>query len=139
MFTIKRNTLSAEEFYHIFQAVGWTPPSIDQVAKALENTICSFAVYDDGKVIAMSRLLGDTAMSFYIKDFAVLPEYQAKGVGRILMEQIQLYIRERLPKDWKVSLELISTHGKEGFYSKFGFGIRPNENDGAGMFMMIEP
>lgn len=33
----------------------------------------------------MARLLGDKAMSFYIKDFVILPEKQARGNGKMLM------------------------------------------------------
>lgn len=38
---------------------------------------------------------------------------------------------------WAVSLELISSKGRETFYEKFGFEQRPCVWDGAGMFKMI--
>ena len=45
----------------------------------------------------MARLLGDSAMSFYIKDFAVIPSYQGKGVGKNLMEALEQYVKECKP------------------------------------------
>lgn len=46
-------------------------------------------------------------MSFYIKDFAVIPSYQSRGVGNLLMESLERHIRESISSDWAVSLELI--------------------------------
>jgi GNAT superfamily N-acetyltransferase len=136
---IKENRLTSTEFNFLFNSVGWMAPSEDQTAKALKHTLCTFSVFDDNTLVGMGRLLGDCAMSYYVKDFAILPHYQGKGIGRKLMEYMISYIKKQLPRGWKVSLELISTKGKEGFYSKFGFEVRPNDSDGAGMFMMVEP
>ncbi len=85
----------------------------------------------------MVRLIGDGGMSFYIKDFAVLPEYQGKGAGQMLLMALQKYLLEHIEKDWAVSLELISTKEAVEFYKKHGFEERPCEWDRPGMFKMI--
>ena len=103
----------------------------------MTGTFASFVVYDGDKPIGMARLIGDGGMSYYVKDFAILPAYQGKGVGRFLMEHLQQYIYDRLEPGWAVSLELISSKGNESFYKKFGFEERPCEWDGAGMFKML--
>jgi UDP-N-acetylglucosamine 2-epimerase (non-hydrolysing) len=69
----------------------------------------------------MVRLIGDGGMSFYIKDFAVIPSYQYKGVGTLLLESLEKYIRESVSSEWAVSLELISTKEAVSFYKKKGF------------------
>lgn len=76
-------------------------------------------------------------MSFYIKDLAVLPEFQSKGVGRLLIEAIERFIREQVSPGWAVSLELISTKEAVPFYKRMGFEERPCEWDGPGMFKML--
>lgn len=134
---VVENALSARQFRELFESVGWDAPGLDQIERALENTPVSFCVYDGDRPVAMARLLGDCGMSYYIKDLAVRPEYQGRGVGRMLMEAIDGYIRSRLPEGWAVSLELISAKGKEPFYEKFGFKQRPCDWDGAGMFKML--
>jgi predicted GNAT family N-acyltransferase len=96
-----------------------------------------FSLYEDNELIGMARILGDKAMSFYIKDFVILPEKQNKGNGKILMNTIIATIKNKLSNGYKVSIELISSKGKEEFYEKFGFEKRPCDYDGAGMFMMI--
>lgn len=73
-------------------------------------------------------------MSFYLKEFAVLPEYQGKGVGQMLLMKLQQYLLEHKPADWEVSLELISTKEAVEFYKKHGFEWRSVE---PGMFKMM--
>ena len=139
MIKIKENVLTASEFNVLFNSVGWIAPTEEQTAEALAHTLCTFSVFYDDTLIGMGRLLGDNAMSYYVKDVAILPDYQGQGIGNVLMKYMITYVKKQLPQGWKVSLELISSKGKEGFYSKFGFEERPCDYDGAGMFMMIEP
>lgn len=134
---IKVNTLTPDLFLTLYVSVGWEPPGREQVACALKNTTASFVAYESEKAIGMVRLIGDGGMSFYVKDFAVLPEYQGKGVGQMLLMELQKYLLEHIEKDWAVSLELISTKEAVGFYKKHGFEERPCEWDGPGMFKMI--
>lgn len=135
--TVQQNILTPELFRDLYQSVGWDAPCMDQIETALNHSVATFCAYDGEKAVGMARLLGDGGMSYYIKDFAVLPEYQGRGVGRMLMHSIEAYIMSRLPDGWAVSLELISSKGKEPFYEKFGFEQRPCEWDGAGMFKMV--
>lgn len=134
---IEINTLTPELFLELYSSVGWEPPCIEQVREALINTIATFTVYDFEHAVGMVRLIGDGGMSFYIKDFAVIPSYQSKGVGTLLIESLEKYIRESISPEWAVSLELISTKEAVPFYKKKGFEERPCEWDGPGMFKMI--
>ena len=134
---IEINTLTPEQFRTLFESVGWEAPAPDQIAVALRNSAATFTAFDGDRPVGMVRLLGDGAMSWYIKDFAVLPDCQGRGVGRALMEAMENCILDRIEDGWAVSLELISSKGREAFYEKFGFEQRPCEWDGAGMFRMI--
>lgn len=131
------NELSTELFLELYASVGWEPPCREQVETALKHTLASFVAYDGKKPVGMVRLIGDDGMSFYLKDFAVIPEYQSRGVGRLLICAVEREIRRRIRKDWAVSLELISTIEAQKFYEKMGFEPRPCEWDGPGMFKMI--
>lgn len=106
---IKVNTLTTDVFLELYTSVGWEPPCREQVECALKNTAASFVAYEEEKAIGMVRVIGDGGMSFYIKDFAVLPEYQGKGVGQMLLMELQKYLLEHKPENWAVSLELIGT------------------------------
>lgn len=134
---VRINTLTPEEFLLLYMSVGWEPPCKEQVKTALKNTIAIFAAFDNNIPIGMVRLIGDGGMSFYVKDFAVKPMYQSKGVGTLLMDALEKYIKQNIAIDWAVSLELISSKEAVPFYKKKGFEERPCDWDGPGMFKMI--
>ena len=134
---IKINTLTPELFLELYQSVGWAPPCIGQVRTALMNTKATFTCFDRDQPVGMVRLLGDGGMSFYIKDFAVVPSCQGKGVGSALMAALESYVKECKSPDWAVSLELISSEDAVDFYKKHGFEERPCDWDGPGMFKMV--
>ncbi len=134
---VKINSMTPELFLELYTSVGWEAPAIQQVQEALKNTLATFTAYEDGKAIGMVRLIGDGGMSFYLKDFAVIPSFQSKGAGTVLMESVERYIRESINENWAVSLELISTKEAVEFYKGKGFEERPCDRDGPGMFKMI--
>ncbi|MBQ7501813.1 GNAT family N-acetyltransferase [bacterium] len=134
---IKINSLTAEVFLELYTSVGWEPPCLEQIITALKNSAAAFTAYDKGKPVGMARLIGDGGMSFYIKDFAVLPAYQSKGVGTLIIKAIEEYIVNSLSPGWAVSLELISTKEAVRFYKRMGFEERPCAWDGPGMFKMV--
>lgn len=135
--TVQNNKLTPVLFQELFQSVGWDSPCMEQIETALNNSVATFCAFDGAKAVGMARLLGDGGMSYYIKDLAVRPDYQGKGVGRLLMNSIEEFILSHIQDGWAVSLELISSKGKEAFYEKFGFEQRPCDWDGAGMFKMV--
>lgn len=137
MMEVRMNALTPELFLELYQSVGWEPPCIEQVRVALENTLATFTCYDEGQPVGMARVIGDKGMSFYIKDFAVVPSCQGKGVGNCIFMALEGYVRDCKMEDWAVSLELISSKEGLGFYKKHGFEERPCEWDGPGMFKMI--
>ena len=69
----------------------------------------------------------------FLSDVIVDPDYQGQGIGRTLVEAVIKRIKDDIKPGYKVKLNLNSAKGKEPFYEKFGFKIRPNEDAGAGM------
>lgn len=136
-YTISFETLTPKLFESLYRLVGWESPCIDQIETALNNSYAKFVAYDGDKPVGMVRIIGDGGMSFYIKDYAVIPEYQSKGVGKALMQFLEDYIRNSMPEDWSVSLELISSKESVAFYEKFGFEQRPCDLEDPGMFKML--
>ena len=137
MLDIKTNVLTVETFLALYTSVGWEPPCEAQVRTALQKSLATFTAYEDGKAVGMARLIGDGGMSFYIKDFAILPSHQGKGIGTGLIRTLEEYIRNIVVPGWAVSLELISTKEAVPFYRRMGFEERPCEWDGPGMMKML--
>ncbi|MCD3197518.1 GNAT family N-acetyltransferase [Clostridium botulinum C/D] len=138
MIKVKRNVLTAEQFNNLVKRVGWKVNSNKQVNIALQNSLYTVSILYNDEIIGMGRMLGDKSMSYFIRDIVVLPEYQGKGIGRKIIEDMMSFIKETNPKGCKCLIELTSASEKEGFYGKFGFQKRPCETSGAGMFLLME-
>jgi GNAT superfamily N-acetyltransferase len=94
---IKHNELTAEEFILLWEAVHWGPgPSLEQTRLAMEHTLFRVSVFDEDQIVAMARVIGDMGLDYYIKDVIVRPDYQGKGIGRLLINEILQFIDDQL-------------------------------------------
>lgn len=118
---IKHNELTAEEFISLWESVWDGAPSLEQTKLAMQNTVFRVSVYDGDKAIAMARMIGDMGLCYYIKDVVVHPEYQGKGIGRTLINELLKYINDNGIKGTNVFVELAAVPNKMPFYEKFGF------------------
>ena len=91
---LKRNELSAEEFIELWETVWGQGPSPEQTRLAMEHTLFRVSLFDGDKIVAMARVIGDMGLDYYIKDVIVRPEYQRKGIGRRMMEEIFQFIND---------------------------------------------
>ena len=73
--------------------VGWIKLDENQAQRALNNSVKVFTVYDDDKPIGMGRVVGDMAVISYIQDLIIIPEYQSKHIGSMLIEHIIAYVK----------------------------------------------
>lgn len=137
-YIILDNQLQAEDFIRLFASAGWGELPQDLVELSLANSYATFSVKSENKVIAMARLLGDGAMSFFLKDLVVAPEYQRTGIGSRLLTHVEEYIRTQLKSGWEGYLQLVSAKGKEAFYQKMGYATHPHEHSGPGMSKWIK-
>ena len=119
--TIKYNELTAEEFILLWETVWGEGPSYEQTELALRHTLFRVSVYDKGKVVAMARMIGDMGLDYYIKDVVVRPEYQKRGIGRLLINELLKFIRENGVSGTDIFVELCAEPDKIPFYEKFGF------------------
>ena len=82
--------------------------------KAFEASHTTVFVYQAGRLIGFGRAISDGAYQAAIYDCAVLPEFQGKGIGTIILKNI-------LSRISHCNVILYATPGKEGFYQKLGF------------------
>ena len=122
---------SAEEYNEIRESVGWGIYELNVNRNALPKSLYSVCAYLNSKLIGMARIIGDNGLVFYIQDVIVVPAYQNKGIGTKMMNKVMEYIEKHANNNSVIGL--MSSEGKENFYGKFGFIIRPNENLGSGM------
>jgi GNAT superfamily N-acetyltransferase len=127
------NSLTANEFLKLGEAVGWgkySEEAVPLIDKALRNSLYNVKVKDGDQTIGMGRLVGDGCIAWYIHDVVVQPEYQGKKIGTEIIRKLVGYAKQQ---DKNAIVRLTAAIGKEGFYQKLGFQLCPNGNDGAGM------
>lgn len=118
---------------------GWTEIAPAQVVRGFQNSELLISVWDQEKPVGTARTVSDGGYMVLIVDVMVDREYQGRGIGRELIDQILAYYREHtLPEETRM-INLMAALGKEGFYQKFGFEKRPNPTGGAGMVLWIRP
>lgn len=134
---LKDNDLDTNTYLKLRKSVNWKPLIEKQAEKAIENSILTLVAYDEGKPIGMGRIVGDGAVICYIQDLIVIPEYQGRGVGQMLMESLIDFVKELKLPDTQIMLDLMCAVGRENFYKKNGFTARPTDKLGPGMIMYI--
>jgi GNAT superfamily N-acetyltransferase len=136
-YEIKENLLTAKDFIKLRVSAGWGELLEQQAQDALKNSLFTIAVMDQGQVIGMGRLVGDGVYICYVQDLVILTEYQGKGIGKSIMERLIAYTKDHGVPETNMTLGLFAAKGKEEFYQKLGFVIRPNMNRGSGMELSI--
>ena len=119
--TIRHNQLTAEEFILLWETVWGQGPALEQTRLAMEHTLFRVAVFDGDQIVAMARVIGDMCLDYYIKDVIVRPEYQGKGIGRMLIHEILQFVNDHGVDGTNIFVELCAMPDKIPFYEKFGF------------------
>lgn len=125
------NALTPEIYIDVRKQVNFKYYEYEDVKIALKNTLYSVVIFDEGKPIGISRIVGDGRIVFFIKDVVVIPEYQKLKIGSLLMRRLEQYIKETACDGAYIGL--MSTPGQTEFYKKFGFIERPTAEFGPGM------
>ena len=118
---IKYNELTAEQFIELWETVWGEGPSPEQTELAMEHTLFRVSIWDGDCIVAMARMIGDMGLNYYIKDVVVRPEYQGKGIGRMLMKELRKFINDNGIKGTNIFVELCAEPDKISFYENFGF------------------
>lgn len=129
--------IDAEEYMRLRQMVGWGVFPIEEAEAGIQNTYHIICARDQGKAVGCVRLLWDRGYIAYLSDVIVDPAYQGRGIGRDMVERCINHLKAGMKPGYRVKLSLMSAKGKEEFYEKFGFVVRPNESVGAGMDQWI--
>ncbi len=135
MVRIEENKISVDNFNYLTDKVGWGTRAFNVVEEALNNTLYSISVYDNDKIIGYGRIIGDKTIFLYIQDIMVIPEYQGKKVGTMIMEELINKINEYKKINPNIRTYLGASKGKEKFYEKFGFKTRSSADLGEGMIL----
>jgi len=96
------------------KCVGMAYYEPDVHRKAFEASHTNVFVYHADRLIGFGRAISDGAYQAAIYDCAVLPDFQGKGIGKMIMNKILSQLSH-------CNIILYATPGKEGFYQTLGF------------------
>lgn len=128
--------ISSNDFCRIRKALGWKEINYNQVEKALNNTMYKVSVEVNNEVIAIGRLVGDYSCKGVLSDIIVLPEYQGRGIGKVIVTTLLEMVKEGLEFGEKFQIEATPTAGNREFYIKCGMKYKPENQDG--VYVWIE-
>ena len=109
-------TVSAKALSDLRESVGWNRME-DEYNNPLMTSYYHIAVYEDGKLVGYIDSVSNGVTDAYIQDLMVHPDYQGKGLGTELMNQMIAYLKEN-------RIYIISVVFEESlkpFYDRFGF------------------
>ena len=93
----------------------------ERLYKALMNSSTVLTVWDDAKLVGLTRVLDDTEMLAQIHYVLVRPDYQGKGIAGKMLE----HIKEKY-KDFFYIEAMPENRKNVPFYEKHGFSVMKN-------------
>ncbi len=127
------NILQAEDFIRLRIQAGFVEIPVEHARKALRNGLINVSAIYNGELVGMGRLVGDGAMYWYLQEIIILPQFQRKGIGTMIVNHLVDYARENSTTGKFTTIGGVSAKGKEPFYEKLGFEVISN-----GIIKMIE-
>ena len=79
-----------EQVEQLFLSVNWISGKFpERLYKALMNSSTVYTVWDDDRLVGLTRVLDDTEMLAQIHYVLVHPDYQGQGIAGKMMEYIK--------------------------------------------------
>ena len=131
------NNIEVEDYNNLREKVGWRIKDSKVIKRALNNSSFMKKAIIDNETAGMARAISD-GMYALIVDVIVSPEYQNKGIGKLLINALLKDLEDSIDVGEEISVNLVSMQGKEEFYEKCGFHKIPYDYTGYGMKKKIQ-
>lgn len=107
-----------DEYRELRVLAGLSPKSLEAATLGLSNTVFGVCLRDGERLLAMGRLIGDRGCFLQVVDIAVLPEWQGRGLGKAVMQQLDDWLRVHAVGAY---VSLIADGQANRLYAQFGF------------------
>lgn len=122
---IRNTSPSAVEYVSLRMKTGMGTKDLLKTEVALKNSLFIVSLWDKAKLIGFGRIVGDLGITYVVSDIMVDPDYQRKGLGKIIMKEIDSYLVQNT--DQYAFVCLIANKPADKLYSQFGFEyVEPN-------------
>jgi len=116
---ISYNAPSAMEYVSLRLKTGMGTKDLSKAEIALKNSLFIVTLWDEDRLIGFGRIVGDEGITYVVSDIMVDPGYQGKGLGKIIMKEIDSYLEQNT--DQYAYVCLIANKPADKLYSQFGF------------------
>ena len=108
--------LNANDILQLYQANKWSAAEKPELLlKGLLNSHSLVTAWDSTTLVGLGNAISDGYLVVYYPHLLVLPSYQGKGVGRLIMDKMQ-----EIYKDFH--MQMLTADGNAiDFYKKNGF------------------
>lgn len=121
-------TPSAEDYISLRLRAGMGTKDLARSKTALQNSLFTFSIYDEEKLIGFGRIVGDGGITYVVSDIMVDEQYQRRGFGDQIMQQINSYFEENTFPDSYICL--IANRPADLLYHKHRFDYLSDEKCG---------
>ena len=120
---LETKDLDLNKVIELYRANNWSAASKpEKLLKALLNSHSLITAWDEEKLLGLGNSISDEYLVVYFPHLLVHPEYQGRGIGRMIMEKM-------LEKYQGFHMQMLTADGKTvDFYRKFGF-VRAGETE----------
>lgn len=108
------HNVEMEMVCEVIKKAGLAAYPLELAKKAFQNSYVTVFILHNEKLIGVGRAISDGAYQAALYDIAVLPEYQGKGIGKIIIEELQ-------KKLTNINIILYANTTAEDFYRKLGY------------------
>ncbi|WP_424195177.1 GNAT family N-acetyltransferase [Ampullimonas aquatilis] len=114
---LRNHPISPSQVAQLLDASGIKRPTDDlaRIEKMYAEANLIISAWDGERLVGIARALSDFSYCCYLSDLAVDTAYQKHGIGKALVEQIQV------ANGPQVSLILLSASEAMDYYGKLGF------------------
>ena len=127
---IVKNTIDAQDFVDIRESIDWNYIKKEQVEKAVSKSMFNVSVFDKNLCVGVGRIVGDGVLKGILTDVMVRPNYQNKGVGKLVVTSLIKRLDESIKDGNCFQLEASPTFSNREFYVKCGMKYKPENQDG---------
>ena len=108
--------ISKEKIIELYQAIKWSSAKKpDLLYKALMNSDSLITAWDGDRLVGLGNAISDGYLVVYYPHLLVHPDYQGKGIGRIIVDRFQ-------KKYGNFHQQMLTADNKTiDFYRKCGF------------------
>ena len=107
---------TVEQLQDLFLSVGWSSGHYPQrLVVAMRNFEAVYAAWDGDLLVGLICAMDDGSMTAYVHYLLVRPEYQGRGIGKRLVQEV----KERYSEYLRVVI--VAYDDEVGFYEGCGF------------------